>query len=385
MTSPRGLTVHGGSTGVAADCEQIRAIAREVGDAAQDDLGQVAQLHRYLGDPAVLGCAVLDPGGAAAFEAELLLALDGPFGLVACATATGLLDGELRLAAAGYEAAEDAANRVADQIKATIDVPRALWHGGSDLLRGKLTAAGALIAYDPALIDVLDPVVSRGVAAVAERYFDDGEPLVMPLGEDERPAAVAAPRSLSDVLRGISLRDAGGHGEIDVRIIYRPDGTRAVIVDITGTKSQALSALNNDITNWGSDVVAIQGHDSVYEQGVLQAMESAGVQPGDPVMLVGHSLGGMVAANLARDAQQSKRFNVTHVVTAGAPIGSVTASVPSSVKVLALENSRDLVPRLDGRSNAGRTNVTTVSGSYGNDTVGGDHSLDVMSKDVVLG
>lgn len=75
-------------------------------------------------------------------------------------------------------------------------------------------------------------------------------------------------------------------------------------------------------------------------------------------MLVGHSQGGMTAAALAADADFRSMINVSHVVTAGAPVAR--NDIPASVQVLALENRYDLVPQLDGRDNPDRANVTTV-------------------------
>jgi thioesterase domain-containing protein len=96
----------------------------------------------------------------------------------------------------------------------------------------------------------------------------------------------------------------------------------------------------------------------------------------DEVMLVGHSEGGLVAVTAARDAVRTGEFAVTHVVTAGAPIGRTAAQVPASVQVLALENKRDLVPHLDGTANPDRRNVTTASSAHGDGTVAGDHSVE---------
>jgi hypothetical protein len=93
-------------------------------------------------------------------------------------------------------------------------------------------------------------------------------------------------------------------------------------------------------------------------------------------MLVGHSEGGLVAVSTARDAVRSGQFHVTHVITAGSPVGRTVGELPRSVSVLALENSRDVVPHLDGVANPDRPNVTTVTSTRGDRTIAGDHSLD---------
>jgi pimeloyl-ACP methyl ester carboxylesterase len=108
---------------------------------------------------------------------------------------------------------------------------------------------------------------------------------------------------------------------------------------------------------------------------VLAAMRSAGVRSSDDVMIVGHSEGGLVAVTTARDAAKSGEFNVTHVITAGAPIGRTVGSMPSKVQVLALENKTDVVPHLDGVANPDKRNVTTASSRHGNGTIDNDHGL----------
>jgi pimeloyl-ACP methyl ester carboxylesterase len=93
-------------------------------------------------------------------------------------------------------------------------------------------------------------------------------------------------------------------------------------------------------------------------------MASAGVTPGqEPVMLSGHSQGGLLAAALAATPRFRRRFRVTHVVAAGAPIGR--AAVPASVRVLALEHRRDPVPRLDQRPDPDRPRWVTVHRDLG--------------------
>ena len=75
-------------------------------------------------------------------------------------------------------------------------------------------------------------------------------------------------------------------------------------------------------------------------------------------MLVGHSQGGMVAAELAGELNRDHEFTVTHVVTAGSPIG--LSPVPSSISVLSLENRGDVVPELDGSDNPARSGWLTA-------------------------
>src|SRR5436190_30255 len=82
------------------------------------------------------------------------------------------------------------------------------------------------------------------------------------------------------------------------------------------------------------------GRPTGYAEGVRSALAAAGAGAGEPVLLVGHSLGGMVAAELARDPQ----LTVAGVVTAGSPVGAT----PEGIPVLSLENRGDVVPLLSG-------------------------------------
>jgi pimeloyl-ACP methyl ester carboxylesterase len=178
------------------------------------------------------------------------------------------------------------------------------------------------------------------------------------------------------VIGELGARDADmHHGAIDVRILTLPNGSRRVIVDVTGTKSWT-PLPTADITSLTTNGRALVGEPTAYEHGVLAAMHQAGVRRGDPVMLVGHSEGGMVAVEAARAASATGEFTITHVVTAGSPVGRTVGTLPRSVQVLALENSRDLVPHLDGEANPDEPNITTVTGARGDGTVVGDHAIE---------
>ena len=152
------------------------------------------------------------------------------------------------------------------------------------------------------------------------------------------------------------------------------DGRRRAIVDIPGTKSWDAGA-SSDVTSMSTNARAIVGARSTYERGILRAMADSGIRPDEEVMLVGHSEGGAVAVTAARDAVRSKRFAVTHVVTAGAPIGRTVGELPESVRVLALENRADVVPNLDGAGNPSRPNVTTATFEVDHDDIVQNHAL----------
>lgn len=111
----------------------------------------------------------------------------------------------------------------------------------------------------------------------------------------------------------------------------------------------------------GSNITKIAGQaggpraDST--QALARAMREVGVEPGDPVMIVGHSQAGITAVDLACDPELGAEFNVQVVLTAASPTGA--HDVPAHVQVLSIENG-DVVPQLDGMPNPDKANITTV-------------------------
>ena len=99
-------------------------------------------------------------------------------------------------------------------------------------------------------------------------------------------------------------------------------------------------------------------------------------------MLAGHSQGGLIAAVGA--GALGGGYRIAAVLTAGSPTGRL--SIPSGVATLHLENTRDVVPGLDGRVNPDtRDRVTVVHDRRrsrqpdppdGSRTVGEAHGLD---------
>lgn len=93
-----------------------------------------------------------------------------------------------------------------------------------------------------------------------------------------------------------------------------------------------------------SNLHATAGADAGSLRATAKALELAGVLPGDPVLAVGYSQGGLLAAQLER----SDDFNVQGVLTVGAPIGQLALDVPAA----AIAHTEDLVPALGGLESA---------------------------------
>jgi hypothetical protein len=183
-----------------------------------------------------------------------------------------------------------------------------------------------------------------------------------------------APRSVQDIFREQRRLGAeGSEGQVQITEVTGADGTSSWIVQIPGTQEWSPFRGDNPV-DATTNVKLMAGDATVIQQRVGEAMRRAGIQSGDPVMLTGHSQGGITAAALASDPAFGDQFSVRTVVTGGSPIGRM--DIPGSVSVLALEHSQDAVPMLDGRSNPDRTNWLTVERSLPSTSYQVPHPLD---------
>lgn len=124
------------------------------------------------------------------------------------------------------------------------------------------------------------------------------------------------------------------------------------LVYIPGTQTWAAKPGENPL-DATSNLSAISKTGSAgSERAVAAAMKQAGIGASDQVLFIGHSQGGMVAANLALGYSRAK------VLTFGAPLGQLTDQ--SKAPTLAVEHDRDAVPKVDGRPNPIRADWVTV-------------------------
>lgn len=150
---------------------------------------------------------------------------------------------------------------------------------------------------------------------------------------------VRPPTGIGDLAARIPAVSSGGP---QVRIErYGGAAKPAWLVYIGGTAQWSPVAAGEpwDLT---SNVVGVADQGAGSYRAVVQAMREAGIRPTDPVIPVGHSQGGLVAAQVAASGE----FNTVAVATFGAPIAQVP--VPDGLPTVAVEHSDDLVPALGG-------------------------------------
>ncbi|HQR28264.1 MAG TPA: hypothetical protein PLP61_14580, partial [Nocardioides sp.] len=217
-------------------------------------------------------------------------------------------------------------------------------------------------------------------AALARLYPDDGTPRVrlrpdLHLSAAERPPAGVAElmTRLQEASAWSGETDSENNGTLAVQSWTGADGVRRHVVYLPGTDDLGTLpwTMDGDVRDLPTNLRVLDGRPTGYAHGVLQALGAAGAAPHDPVLLVGHSQGGLEAAWLAA---HSPTVHVVGVVTAGSPI-ALTGDFPAGTQVLAMEHRGDPVPLLDGEPNPDTPEeVTVLFDDHGSGLVD-DHDL----------
>lgn len=199
-------------------------------------------------------------------------------------------------------------------------------------------------------------VVANVITGEDHRTFDGGrgdvhEGRPVTIGDDAGQQPV--PRDFETLLNSINQtyksKEDGHHQNIRITEITHPDGSTAYVVNVPGTEGlfdlpRSITGTTNAFDNT-SNLELQAGQRSASMEAVEAAMREAGIPPGAPVLLNGHSQGGMVTSALLQDPAFRERYNVTHMITEGSPNDS--RQVPAGVNYLALEHTNDAVPTLD--------------------------------------
>ena len=173
-----------------------------------------------------------------------------------------------------------------------------------------------------------------------------------------RTTPLRAPGSVSELWEREWEQSAGrDNGTVRIERIEGEDGGVRHIVYIPATTSQSMSA-GAETTDNTTNVETAAGFESAQHRIVRTAIEEAGIDPGEEVMLVGYSQGGLVAGSLASDPEFRRRVNVTTVFTVGAPVTDFPPQ--DGIDMLSVEHAQDLIPDLDGGRNADASNWTTL-------------------------
>lgn len=415
MSGP--IQVEGGLGGTAVGLQSLDAAALRLASADAELGAALARVVAIATDPDLLLSAALSPVTAARVEVALAYVVS-PGGLAGRVAELSALVAATLLATASYREVE---HQVAGMADAAHDaVMFAIGSCAPAIGVGALTvdALGVdLAAATDHAAFALPELAELGGGASGLAVGLRANPLTAPLISGGRSTSSGAGyessvRLLADSAAAWGLLDDTGRARVTMEAAPR-DGAKAPtslatlaadslnvadadaypghvrvvevpglhgsswVVQISGTQVWSPRAGANplDVT---TDVRAMARDSTVLAQAVDEALHQAKAASGrdasaDPVLLSGHSLGGIAAAGLAASPQFTARHHVTHVVTLGSPVSRVP--VPHDVKVLSLEHSQDPVPRLEGRRNPDLQNWVTVS----RDLRGDPHRVDTGS------
>lgn len=167
-------------------------------------------------------------------------------------------------------------------------------------------------------------------------------------------------RLAEERLGKIDLDSGLSHATIAIQRYRHEDGTSSWLVTIPGTDGKL-----NSPFGWPQNAELMSNNRTQRMQAdsarmVAAAMERAGIGPDEPVALIGHSQGGIVAATLAADEGMQERYDIAHVVTAGSPVAN--HPIPDKTWVTSIEIDDEVVAALDGAPNPATEHWLTIRG-----------------------
>ena len=401
------IQVRGGAGSVSARLDDLDQAAVVLAAAGRDLSETALTVLALAADGGLLAATLLDPVGVGQVEAACRRAAFGRHGLVSTALGLELVAATLRAVTAAYRGAEAVAATAVQQVE--LAAGRA---AGPVVVPVVLSGLEAAVVLAPVATVVVRWRTARGMTAVPVPVSATGQHLLGALAArpgmlehlvatvpglvgawlDPAGAGVAGPRDVRQTAAlaatatsavpamrerplqvqaspSLTAPAARGLGDLMATVADCPDrtvrvdavrdasGRRAWVVSVPGTSAWS-PVPGRDPFDLTSDLRTRGGRDDAAQQQVVAAMRAAGVPNDEPVLLVGHSLGGMVAAQVAADPAVRTEFHITHVVTAGSPVA--LSGAPADVQVLSVEHDHDVVPTLDGRPNPDRASWVTV-------------------------
>ncbi|MFE6891175.1 hypothetical protein [Streptomyces sp. NPDC057694] len=201
-------------------------------------------------------------------------------------------------------------------------------------------------------VPTTDPIF--GLPAGLVRHLNPGRGRAERVDPDPLLTKVLT-RSANDIVRYIDdISALGNHGLALLRRVACADGTERHVVLLPGTSFGRVS--NSTPQDLVGAFDGILRTDTTYTRSVKQMLLRAGVPDGAELMVVGHSLGGITAVNLACDLDFVSTYRLTHVITVGSPIDNKRPADPTT-RVVSLVNEHDVIPGLDGRGPASANDI----------------------------
>lgn len=195
-------------------------------------------------------------------------------------------------------------------------------------------------------------------------YLNIEEQIDKPEMPDISPSPQEPPRRLDEIaermkqvdsaeyVKGMEKRDNRGYSGVQLDIYKnKSTGKKIVYVYISGTdfnhKTGELGSIGSNLGISGGESSDKIDDMSPYPRLVAESLNKEKISPDDQVVLVGHSQGGAVAYNLANNEEFNNKYNVSNVVTYGAPIDNLQGqnkNLPHQFNLTQVENRYDPIP-----------------------------------------
>lgn len=286
--------------------------------------------------------------------------------------ALAVLAAETLACAATWEAAAFGSRELVHTLEAADVASAAAMHDIDQLVAQQallhLPVAAPLLLADPRLLQrVADGLPVRLVARLLGGWSESGVRVAPGMRTCGR-----SPRGVADLVARLDQVAEMSDGTIDIETHALAGGRRVHVVYLPGTDQMWSDGFTSDVRDLKENGRILVDEPTAHAVGIEKALALSGVERGEQVLLVGHSQGGMQAAQLL---VQGSGFDVTDVVTAGSPVATA-GSFPDGSHVLSLENRADIVPALDGAANPATPEHLTVTFDDGPDDPIGSHDLE---------
>ncbi len=210
-----------------------------------------------------------------------------------------------------------------------------------------VTLAGGVPATDPFF----------GLPSSVLKFLNPGPGRAERIEPDPILAKILA-TSRNDIVSYVSdIGALGNHGLALLRRVACADGAVRHVLLLPGTSFGLLS--NSTPQDLVGAFDGLLRTDTTYTRAAKKLLLRAGVPTGSDLMIVGHSLGGLTAMNLAADVELASTYRVTHVITLGSPIDGKRPA-DHTTQVISLVNKHDVIPMLDGRGPASPNDIPDI-------------------------
>lgn len=170
-----------------------------------------------------------------------------------------------------------------------------------------------------------------------------------PFQADTHSAPSTLAQMAAEVDKAANLSDDSQSLVIAIYENVTADGQKTYTVIIPGTREWGFATTNP--ADGLSNGQLMAGLPSDSYRATVEAMELAGISPTDPVTLVAHSQGGILASRLAQTSAVDGRFQIDNLVTFGGAGGLYQP--PTGTNQIHLQAADDPVPSLDMVAPAG--------------------------------